>query len=96
MRLMNYTLELTNTNPRNLSESSLDRDPYAVKWQIELETYNKSFFTLLRTNLINLITEREHTKYKQLLIENKEPAPANDTTELAGQYEEMLDGFNPD
>ena len=82
LRLINYTLELSNTNPCNLSETSLDRDPYTVKWEIELETYNKSFFTLLRTNLINLITEREHAKYKELLIENKEPAPASDTTEL--------------
>jgi len=45
-----------------------------IKWRIEAETFNKSLFTLMRTNLSNLLTNRINIPKVKLLIENKEPA----------------------
>ena len=58
VRLLTYEIELTSINRANLAEESLDRDPLAVKWTIEAEPFNKSLFTLMRTNLQNLLTNR--------------------------------------
>jgi hypothetical protein len=44
-----------------------------LKWNIEAEHFNKSLFTLMRTNLANLLTERKHLSKVKLLVENKEP-----------------------
>jgi hypothetical protein len=60
VRILVYELELSNINRANLAEESLDRDPLAVKWKIEAEPFNKSLFTLMRTNLQNLLTSRFH------------------------------------
>lgn len=58
VRLLVYQLEISNINRANLTEDSLDRDPLAIKWTIEAEPFNKSLFTLMRTNLQNLLTSR--------------------------------------
>lgn len=93
-----YELELTSINRTNLTEESLDRDPLAIKWKIEAEAFNKSLFTLMRTNLSNLLTNRLHMPKVKLLVENKEPAEitTDEIDAFKSSFEKHLDGLNPD
>lgn len=70
VRFLVYELEFTNLNRTNLTEESLDKDPFSIKWKIESEPFNKSLFTLMRTNLQTLLTSRLNIPKVKLLVEN--------------------------
>jgi hypothetical protein len=71
--MLEYLIEFNQVNPRNFSEESLDRDPYSLMWTIELEKFSKTIYTLMRSNVMNLLTEHSNYHAKQLIVENEEP-----------------------
>jgi hypothetical protein len=96
VRHLEYVIEFSHINPRNLSEESLDRDPYQLQWSIEAEPFNKTQFTLMRSNLQNLLTESSNSKAKALLVDDREPKTVTEEelVTMSCTYSSILEELN--
>lgn len=96
VRHLEYVIEFSHINPRNLSEESLDRDPYQIQWSIEAEPFNKTQFILMRSNLQNLLTESSNSKAKSLLVDDREPKIVTDEelVTMGCTYSSILEQLN--